>query len=374
MRVLIAGYVPEEGRVSMMRTAHSIARHAAPLLDTDDEVALCDPRGLDHTHAAADSRRVKIEKRLLGPARLWLRGAEVIHLIDSDHAFGIAPWNFRRTIVTCHDLMPFLLDPTLETVFGGRLGRYCYRRAVRNLATCAHVACVSEFTRRQLLERTGCRESRTSVIPQGVEAHFKRLEPVNPALRAFRLRPGLSGKRILLHVGSCLPYKNIAGLLEILRRLVAGGRDDIALLKVGGNFSIAARDFIAAEGLDGALVHCTSLAEEELVLAYNAADLLLWPSHFEGFGLPVLEAMACGTPVVCSNGGALAEVAADKARVHAPEDVDGMAESCGRILDDPALAGAMGEAGIAHARSYTWERAARAYLALYKRVASGDLE
>lgn len=369
MHVLIGGYVPEEGRVSMLRTAHSIARHAAILLDTDDTVSLQDPRARDHVQPPGNAKVVRLKKRFLTPARLWCSNADVIHLIDNDHAFGIAPWNFQRTIVTCHDLMPFLLDPSLESVFNGRAGRQFYRRAIRNLARCAHVACVSEFTRQTLLEYSGCDQSRTSVIPQAVEAQFRPLDPADPLVAAFNKRRGLPGKRILLHVGSALAYKNIPGLLEVLRHLVAGGLDDIVLLKVGGAFSAADREFIAEHHLEGAVVCRPRLTEEELVLAYNAAELLIWPSHFEGFGLPVLEAMACGTPVVCSNGGALAEVAAGAARVHDPADTEGMAASCQAILEDPGLVRELRAAGLAHARTYTWDRATRAYCARYRQVA-----
>lgn len=371
MRIVIGGYVAGEGRVSMMRTAHSIARHAAPMLDTNDEISLVDPRARDHCFPAAASGRVRIQKRFLAPARLAATKADVIHLIDSDHAYGIAPWNFRRILVTCHDLMPFWLDPTLKTIYRGRLGRYFCRRALRNLARCAHVACVSEYTRQRLLAQVNIPEARTSTIPQAVESHFCALPADHPGRRAFVEKLRLCGKRVVLHVGVCMPYKNIGGLLEVFRRLVADGHHDVVLLKIGGHFAPDEEAFITRHGLGDRIVHRTGLSESDLVRAYNAADLLLWPSFMEGFGLPVLEAMACGTPVVCSNGGALAEVADCHARVHDPNDLEGMADSCREILGDEALAARMGEAGIAHARTYSWERAARAYLERYRQVADG---
>lgn len=371
MRVVIGGYVPEEGRVSIMRTAHSIARHAAPFLAPGHEIRLADPRGGDHVQPVRSPKWVKLEKRLLAPARRWFGRDDVIHLIDNDHAYGIAPWNFRRTVVTCHDLMPFLLDPTLESVFGSPLGRYFYRRTVRNLAKCAHVACVSEFTRQTLLEISDCDADRASVIPQAVETHFRPVDRADFSLVAFQEKYGIRGKCVILHVGSCLPYKNITGLLEVFRCLLAEGRKDTVLLKIGGQFSPSDENYLDAHGLRPQLRHLTNLPEEELVLAYNAADLLLWPSRFEGFGLPALEAMACGAPVVCSNGGALPEVVGEVARVHAPEDTDGLTASCRAVLDDAELAAAMGAAGRQHARAFTWERAAESYCELYRRVAAG---
>jgi len=373
MRVVIGGYVPEEGRVSIMRTAHSIARHAAPFLAEGDEVRLVDGSGEDHVQVARASRKVKLEKRLLAPARLWWSNADVIHLIDNDHAFGVAPWNYRRTVVTCHDLMPYLLDPSLASVFSGPLGRYFYEKATQNLAHCAHVACVSEFTRTTLLRYSACTEAQTSVIPQAVESHFRPVDRKEPTLLAFKERNGLSHKRVILHVGSCLPYKNISGLLEVFRCLLEDRGQDYVLFKVGGQFSPCDEEYLDTHGLRGHLRHLSGLGEEELVLAYNASDVLLWPSRFEGFGLPVLEAMACGTPVVCSDGGALPEVAGDAARIHAPDDIEGLAASCRAVLEDSTCAAALGEAGRQHARVYTWERAAASYCALYRSLAEGAL-
>ncbi|MBX3175862.1 MAG: glycosyltransferase family 4 protein [Candidatus Hydrogenedentes bacterium] len=235
------------------------------------------------------------------------------------------------------------------------------------MARCAHVVCVSEFTRRTLLDIAACSEDRTSVIPQAVEAHFQPLDPGDDALGAFRRRHGLEGKRVVLHVGTCLPYKNIGGLLEIFRSLP----EDVVLLKVGGTFAPEEQQLIARHGLEPRLAHRTQLSEPDLVLAYNAADLLLWPSRFEGFGLPVLEAMACGTPVVCSDGGALPEVAGEAARVHPVDDLAGMAASCVAILANPEEAAALRAAGLARAKAYTWEAAARAYCNVYHAVAAG---
>lgn len=368
MRAVICGYVPEEGRVSMMRTANSIARNAAAVAEAGDTVVLHDERASEHARAAEPGRLVRVRKRVLAPLRMAACHADVIHIIDNDYAFGIAPWQYGRTLVTCHDFMPFWLDPSLQSIFSSPAGRYFCRAAVQNLARCAHVACVSAFTRDALLRQTDCPESRTSIIPQAVEDYFQPVDGDDAALVAFKEQHGLSGKRVILHVGACLAYKNIGMLLEVFSRLAEDGGDEPVLLKVGGHFSAADQAFITSRQLGTRIRHLHNLNEPDLVLAYNAADLLLWPSRFEGFGLPVLEAMACGTPVVCTNGGALPEVAADVARVHDPEDRDGMVESCRAILHRPELATSMASAGLDHAATFTWARTAAAYYALYKEI------
>ena len=370
MRTVICGYVPEEGRVSMMRTASSITRHVQPLLEEGDVVTLHDARAAEHALSLKSPKGMRLKKRVLAPLRHFTLRADVVHIVDNDYAFGIAPWQFRRTVVTCHDLMPYWLDPTLESIFKGPMGRYFYRATLRNLAKCAHVACVSEFTRQALLARTDCRESQTSVIPQAVEKHFRPLPEDDSSLRNFIQEHDLAGKKVILHVGSCFAYKNIPALLEVVKTLAGDGDDDMVLLKIGGHFSDTELIYIEKHRLGARLIHLRDVSEDDLVVAYNAASLLLWPSHFEGFGLPVLEAMACGTPVVCANGGALAEVAADKACVHEPNDIAGMADSCRAILGDPERASTMSLAGIDHAAEYSWELASASYYDLYKRVSA----
>ena len=255
----------------------------------------------------------------------------------------------------------------MRSIFSRQGGTAFLREGPRALARCPRGVFVSEFPRRPLLDIAACSEDRTSVIPQAVEAHFQPLDPGDEALSAFRRRHGLDGKRVVLHVGTCLPYKNIGGLLEIFRSLP----EDVVLLKVGGTFAPEEQQLIARHGLEPRLAHRTQLSEPDLVLAYNAADLLLWPSRFEGFGLPILEAMACGTPVVCSDGGALPEVAGEAARVHPVDDLAGMAASCVAILANPEEAAALRAAGLARAKAYTWEAAARAYCNVYHAVAAG---
>jgi len=120
------------------------------------------------------------------------------------------------------------------------------------------------------------------------------------------------------------------------------------------------------------VVYVGSAGPEKRNDLLGGAYALLHQIHFdEPFGLSVIEAMACGTPVVCANGGALAEIAPPAARVYDPEDSKGMAEACIEILENAQTASALAEAGIAHAQSFTWERAAAAYVALYRKIAGG---
>ena len=372
MKIFISGYVLEENRHSMVRTGRMIHSHLLPLL-AEGETAILDERGSAALGVAQDytSFSVKIRKRLLMPAKWWYESFDVLHIVDSDYAFGIPPWKLARTVVTCHDMMPLLLHGSIEAAFPRALGRFCYRRVLKNMARCARVVCVSEFTKRCVLEHTHCREERVHVIDQAVDASLKPLEKEGEDYQAFCLEHALAGKRVVLHVGSCEPYKNIETLLRVFGKLAGTLGDDLVLLKVGGQFSAEQEALKADLDLDRRIRHVTGLSEEGLRRAYNAADLLLWPSHFEGFGLPVLEAMACGTPVVCSNGGSLREVAGDAACVHDPDDEDGLVASCLKILDDEEYALQARHSGLAHAARFTWDAAAQAYRDVYRQLAQG---
>mgnify|MGYP000865105173 CR=1 FL=1 len=161
--------------------------------------------------------------------------------------------------------------------------------------------------------------------------------------------------------------KNVETVLQVVHELVRRGRSNLVLLKVG-RLSHSQIDLADQLGLRNRIIQFERVADEEVPLLYSASDILLWPSLCEGFGLPILEAMACGTPVVCSNGGSLAEIAGTAAAVHDPHDVNGLAESCLRLLESPSAFETAQAKGIAHAAGYRWDRTAATYYRIYKEV------
>jgi glycosyltransferase involved in cell wall biosynthesis len=127
---------------------------------------------------------------------------------------------------------------------------------------------------------------------------------------------------------------------------------------------------IAALKLDNHVYFAEDPSDKELVALYNAAAMLVLPSFYEGFGLPVLEAMACGTPVVCADRGSLPEIAGDAALLVNPDDLDSLADAMEHMLDDEPLRAKMREQGFSNVARFSWERTARETLNIYKRVAS----
>jgi glycosyltransferase involved in cell wall biosynthesis len=183
---------------------------------------------------------------------------------------------------------------------------------------------------------------------------------------AFRARHGLGDGPLILHIGRAF-YKNIPGTLRVLDRL---RKDGIGARLVRTGRSLGGGDRRLAERL-GVLQHVVELGgvlDDDIPALYNAVDLLLFPSLYEGFGWPPLEAMGSGTPVVCSNAGSLREVVGDAALTADPEDFEALSWHAGGVLTDAALRDTLIARGLTHAARFTWDDTARKMLGVYRSV------
>ena len=208
-----------------------------------------------------------------------------------------------------------------------------------------HVITVSEFSRRELGELLGLAPERVSVVPGGVDAAFA------PSADAERARAALSLPRpYVLCVASHTARKNLGALLPAARALAGAGVD---LVVAGGHRP----QFAAEPGLDG-LRLLGHVPDALLPGLYAAADAFALPSHYEGFGLPVLEAMAAGTPVVAADAGALAETCGGAARL-VPPDGGAVRDALLALLGDPAERARLRAAGLERAATFTWDATAR---------------
>jgi glycosyltransferase involved in cell wall biosynthesis len=175
----------------------------------------------------------------------------------------------------------------------------------------------------------------------------------------------------LLHVSTGDAYKNVEGTLRTLAALRAGG-ETVVLLRAGQPLSAVQRELAAALGLAGAVHDLGRVDDQRLVELYNLADVLLFPSHYEGFGWPPLEAMACGTPVVTSETSALLEVTGDAALHASADSPPALACAVRTILDDTATRDRLAAAGQERAAHYRWSDTADAYSAVYHQLLDSD--
>ena len=231
---------------------------------------------------------------------------------------------------------------------------------------------VSGFTRRCLVDFLGVPQERVSVIYHGIDTdHFQPMSDARTRLAAWYDMQSTCHSHDLLYVGNEQPRKNLGVLLSALTKLKSHGYR-LRLIKVGGaggkHWRRQFLNRVHQLELNGDVIVVDAVAEADLPIFYSAADLYVTPSLIEGFGLPVLEAMACGTPVVCSNAGSLPEVVGSAAKLVEPRAPGSLAEAIASVLDDDQLRSRMSERGLVQAAKFTWERTARETVAVYKQV------
>ncbi len=221
----------------------------------------------------------------------------------------------------------------------------------------AYLVCVSEATRRELLRGYPETSPRVRVVPNGVDPDFA-LSPGGPAPQDVRRR-FTGGRPYILYLGTLEPRKNVEALVAACERLWARRRSRPDLVLAGGlGWKTAALHRRIARSPYRDKIHLPGYAPHDVARdLYRAAEAFVYPSLCEGFGLPVLEAMACGTPVVASTAPALVEVGGDAALYAEPRDPGQLAAQIERILDDAALAQRLRRAGPARAAGFTWDAA-----------------
>jgi len=274
-------------------------------------------------------------------------------------------WGVKRVVVTMHDTLA-LAHPGL--VFPNRRGRLAWTLKEHAAARRAdRVWTVSESARHDLAAWFRLPEGRIRVIPEGPAAVFTP-RPEGPesdaALRRYGVEPG---SRFLLYVGGLSPHKNLPRLIEAYARSGLG-RDGVRLVLVGDTGDVfhthvpALREAVSAAGLGEQVVFTGFVPDDDLVYFDNRALALVQPSLMEGFGLPPVEAMACGTPVLASTAGSLPEVVGEAGLYFDPTDVAGMAATLRTLVDDPALRAELAARALRRAGRFTWSAAARAML------------
>jgi glycosyltransferase involved in cell wall biosynthesis len=307
-------------------------------------------------------------EQLLLPALARRDGLDLLH----------CPLNVQPIIETCpvvltiHDLT-FLKYPDRLSVLRQRylatLTRYSARRARRILAD-------SAATREDTVEAFGVPAGRVDVVYPGYDPDFRPLDAEAPADRAalndFRERHGLP-ERLILYLATLEPRKNVDRLVHAYARLVRRGIPH-ALVLAGGKGWGYETIFQAIEqhNLVERVILPGYVSRDEQPLWYSAADLFVYPSQYEGFGLPALEAMACGVPVITSNASSLPEVVGSAGMTVNVDDVEALAEAMHSVLTDKAAACRMRSAGLERAGRFTWSAAAEGCVSAYRRAAGDD--
>lgn len=300
----------------------------------------------------------------------WLPWQLLGQRLDVSHfTNSVAPvWTPCRTVVTIHDMTLWLFP---EHHYRRRL---LAMRPIIPLAArrAAAIIAVSQSAKADIVRILRVPAEKVHVVYEAPPPAFRPL-PAGPELGGVRQRYALPD-RYLLYVGTIEPRKNLVRLLEAFALLREQTQVPHHLLFVGQRGWKEEAIFGAVERLAlGSVVRFLNhVPTADLVALYNLADALAFPSLYEGFGLPVVEAMACGTPVITSINGSLGEVAGNAAQVVEPTDVASIADGLRRVLSDPAWREELRTRGLAHAAQFTWQRTAAQTRSVYERVLGGE--
>jgi glycosyltransferase involved in cell wall biosynthesis len=283
------------------------------------------------------------------------------HIASQGYAFT-APFLRRGPVIlTCHDLIPWtyykIRTPT-------------WKANVRSIRQIRHIIAISEYTKNELIAQLGIPEERIHVIPVGVD--HQKFHPLPDPLRPAYLDPE---DRVVLYVGSEEPRKNLGVVLRALRDLTRE-IPNVKFIKAGSPGSgIPPQPFIDEinrMGLAEQVIVTGAISDANLLTLYNIADAFVFPSLVEGFGLPPLEAMACGCPVIASDRSSVPEVVGKAGILLDPEDPEAWCNAMFRVLDTPGLRGDMKLKSLRQAAIFSWDNCAKKTHDLYREIA-GDL-
>ena len=294
-------------------------------------------------------------------AELRRRPVDLLHVQYTAPPLAPCP-----VVATIHDLSFEHLPETFKRRSWMQL-RLTVRRTARRVA---HVIVPSEFTRRDLIETYKLDPSRVSVIPLAAAAHFRPVADAGERERVRR-RYGVGGEYVLA-VGSIQPRTNLERLVRaysLLRR--ERGRSNLPQLVLVGKRAWLYGETLKAieeEGVGGSVVLTGYVSEGDLPALYSGALCFAYPSYFEGFGLPPLEAMSCGAPVLTGNLTSLPEVVGDAGLAADPFDTGALARALARLIDDDALRAELRARGLKRARSFDWRNTARMTLQVYRKT------
>lgn len=267
-----------------------------------------------------------------------------------------------KTVVTIFDLIP-ITNPETEKWMARVYWKIQIPAAARHAD---FVITSSEFAKREIIRRYGTPEDRIAVIPIAYNSYCR---PIEKTQESDEVRRKYSiPDRYILYVGTIQPRKNIDTLVKAYSKLVKtkGVTHKLVITGRKGWLYGPLFELIKSEGLEQNVIFTGFVPDEELPYIYSGAELFVYLSLFEGFGIPPLEAMACGVPVICSNTTSLPEVVGDAGILKAPLDQDGIEKSIFTVLENDSLRAEMRLNGLAQAKKFSWERTAKETLKVYQ--------
>ena len=300
------------------------------------------------------------------PQELKRQEVDIFHVID--HSDGHLCYWLKNTgkpvVVTCHDLINFIQP---ENGRGQALipavSMSVWNFSVRGICKADSIITVSTHTARDVERILDVKFQELTVVPNAVEPIFHPISKteVDDLRRQYGIPPETT---CILNVGSNHPRKNVLTILKVVEALIAKGLP-VHFFKTGEELKGELKTFIDHHNLNQNITYLGKPDKGTLVKIYNAADILLAPSLYEGFGMTILEAMACGTPAIASNVASLPEVAGDAAILVDPINIQEIVEAVCRLHNDPELRQSLIDKGLNRAKLFSWEKTAEQVAQIY---------
>jgi glycosyltransferase involved in cell wall biosynthesis len=350
----------------------NLVRHLARIDRDSDYVLLCRPAdvrfgstlGPNFRAVAEKAGPYSIREQYRVPFDVRRQRIDVFH----EPHYVLPLLTPGRAVVTIHDCIHLMFPQYLPN----RLA-YAYARGSMWAATrrASRILTVSESSKRDILRFFHVQPEKISVIYNAIDERFA-IRPSDEEMDRVRERYQLDGQ-FVLYAGNVKPHKNIERLIDAFHRVRRAGFDKARLVIIGDEISRyqALRRAVHLHNLHKHVRFLGFVSDETLAVLYRLAAVFVFPSLYEGFGFPPLEAMASGTPVVTSNVSSLPEVVGDAALLVDPHDADAIADGISRVLDDPMLRASLVARGFERARHYSWDRSVRQIRQIYDEVAHG---
>lgn len=308
-----------------------------------------------------------------------LKEVDIIHYPWFDFFFHTLP--LRRvapTVVTIHDVIPLIFKEHYPVGLKGKINFLLQKAALKN---CQAFITDSDASKQDIIKHLKLESEKVFPIPLAAEERFKLLTDTKLLYAKRKLN---LPDRYLLYVGDANWVKNIPFLIKAFRKLlnISSDLNDLKLILVGGVFLKRVNDInhpeleslklvnklIEEQGLEESIVRVGNLEKDELAAFYNLASAYVQPSFYEGFGLPVLEAFACGVPVVCSNGGSLPEVGGDAALFFNPQNLNQFINLLREVLQNMSLREKLIKLGLKQAEKFSWQKVVDETKAVYMKI------
>jgi glycosyltransferase involved in cell wall biosynthesis len=369
MKVLLVGNYENDAQESMQRfatlMAHGLSKagHEVRTLRPPSLVGRLRPAGHGLGKWLGYVDKFGIFPPVLRSAAGW---ADIVHICDHSNSFYTRRLGSFPHVVTCHDLLAIRSGrgEMLQTHTRWS-GRQLQRMIVNGLIKAQHVVCVSEATKRDLLRINGIAEQRVSRIYNSLNYPYSRMSRHESVarLQKFSIDPTAP---FFLHVGGNQWYKNRLGVLRIFACLKKRSlQRNLNLLMVGKPWTVEMRRFVVQAGIADATFELIGIANEDLRAFYSTATMLLFPSLQEGFGWPIIEAQACGCPVLTSDRPPMDEAGGDAAIYVDPEDWESAANAIKQALGKGHN---LSESGLQNAGRFNAPAMINSYVALYEKI------